>query len=479
MPGTVVVSEVIPSARRLITSLRDVGYSFTTAVADIVDNSIEAEATQIDIRVEFDGEDSWVRIADNGKGMTEEELLEAMRYGSEREYSEKNLGKFGLGLKTASLSQCRRLTVASRSNPGNMNLIAWRWDLEHIERENRWEVIRLNNAELEVEIAAPFRSGARTVVLWERLDRILGYKHPYGEPARKRLLTMCRELEEHLGVVFHLFLTGLEGSRVRMTVNDNEVQPWDPFVLSEPETRTLPRTEIRFEHDGIRGSIYFEPYILPRKDSFTSPDAFKQASGPNNWNQQQGFYIYRAGRLVQSGGWCRLRTLDEHTKLARVALRFLPVLDEAFKINVAKMHVQLPGPIKEEVKRLLEPVIKVAQETYRQTSPAPVGPGSIYQPVWNAGSSPRENRIMSPDRSTFDPPVKITAPVTPTLQHPQKEYQQIGHQTGGHKKSRDKYWTLDELYELLISFAESEESPVIESVFERLRNSLDTSRDER
>ena len=212
MPQTVEVDEVIPSARRLIKSLRDVGYNFTTAVADIVDNSIEAEATQIDIRVEFDGEDSWVRIADNGRGMTEEELLEAMRYGSEREYSEENLGKFGLGLKTASLSQCRRLTVASRNNSSSMNLVARCWDLEHIERENRWEVIRLNGTELEPGITEPLRGNAGTVVLWERLDRILGYKHPYGEPARKRLLTMCRELEEHLGMVFHRFLMGVEGS---------------------------------------------------------------------------------------------------------------------------------------------------------------------------------------------------------------------------------------------------------------------------
>ena len=125
-----------------------------------------------------------------------------------------------------------------------MNLVARCWDLEHIERENRWEVIRLNGTELEPGITEPLRGNAGTVVLWERLDRILGYKHPYGEPARKRLLTMCRELEEHLGMVFHRFLMGVEGSRVRMTVNDNEVQPWDPFALNEPETRVLPRTEI-------------------------------------------------------------------------------------------------------------------------------------------------------------------------------------------------------------------------------------------
>lgn len=471
MPQTVEVDEVIPSARRLIKSLRDVGYNFTTAVADIVDNSIEAEATQIDIRVEFDGEDSWVRIADNGRGMTEEELLEAMRYGSEREYSEENLGKFGLGLKTASLSQCRRLTVASRNNSSSMNLVARCWDLEHIERENRWEVIRLNGTELEPGITEPLSGNAGTVVLWERLDRILGYKHPYGEPARKRLLTMCRELEEHLGMVFHRFLMGVEGSRVRMTVNDNEVQPWDPFALNEPETRVLPRTEIQLEYAGIRGTILFEPYILPHKDDFTSPDAFKQASGPNNWNQQQGFYIYRAGRLVQSGGWCRLRTLDEHTKLARIALRFSPALDEAFKINVAKMHVQLPGQIKEEVKKLLEPTLKIAQETYRRTSSTP-RPGQVYRPLQNAGSLPREIRAVNSGRSTPGMPIKTTSSVIPVPQ-------QVEVQTGGSRTSGDRYWTLDELYEILISLAEPEEFPIIEGVFERLRSSLNTSRDER
>lgn len=94
--------EVIPSARRLVRSLRDMGYDFTTAVADLVDNSLEAEATVVTIDVEFEGDESWVRIIDNGHGMTEEELVEAMRYGSDREYDDQSLGKFGLGLKTAS-----------------------------------------------------------------------------------------------------------------------------------------------------------------------------------------------------------------------------------------------------------------------------------------------------------------------------------------------------------------------------------------
>ena len=108
--------EVIPGARRLIMSLRNMGYDFAQAVADVVDNSIEAGASLVAIDIEFDGDDSWVRIADNGKGMNAEQLREAMRYGAERNYDENDLGKFGLGLKTASMSQCQCLSVASRWN---------------------------------------------------------------------------------------------------------------------------------------------------------------------------------------------------------------------------------------------------------------------------------------------------------------------------------------------------------------------------
>src|SRR5687768_16355260 len=108
--------EVIPDARRHMRSLSDMGYDFAQAIADVVDNSIAAEATEVRIDIEFDGDESWVRIADNGAGMRPEVLKEAMRYGANREYDEDDLGKFGLGLKTASMSQCRRLTVASRWN---------------------------------------------------------------------------------------------------------------------------------------------------------------------------------------------------------------------------------------------------------------------------------------------------------------------------------------------------------------------------
>lgn len=364
--------EVIPGARRLIMSLRDMGYDFAQAVADVVDNSIEARATLVTIDIEFDGDNSWVRIADNGKGMTPEQLREAMRYGSERDYGDDDLGKFGLGLKTASMSQCQCLSVASRYNRDRANITAYSWDLDHIIKTNRWEILPIHDSDLGPAIRQPLKETTGTVVLWQRLDRILGYKHPYGEMARKQLSQMCREIEQHLSMVFHAFISGqVSRKRLRVFVNGNEVKSWDAFCQSEQKTKKLQPISFQVEHEGVHGEVLLQPFVLPHQLDFSSPEAFRLASGPNNWNQQQGFYIYRANRMIQSGGWSNLRAPDEHTKLARVAVSFSPVLDEAFKINVAKMRVQLPAKIRDAVKDAIVPVTRLAREVYdRKTRPS-------------------------------------------------------------------------------------------------------------
>jgi len=362
--------EMIPAAGRLMGSLRDMGYEFTTAVADLVDNSVEAGATKVSIDIEFEGENSWVRIADNGAGMTPSALREAMRYGSSRTYAENDLGKFGLGLKVASLSQCQRLTVASRTSPHRADITAYCWDLTHIEATNRWELLPVVRRSDGPPIHELLAESLGTVVLWQKLDRILGYQDPNGESARRRLNGMCRDVQGHLAMVFHRFLAGEAKGRRKLTilVNGYQLSPWDPFARDEQATRRLDTASIPVRHGDAQGQLILEPFILPHQSEFSTVDNFKRASGPANWNQQQGFYVYRSDRLIQSGGWCRIRTLDEHTKLARVALHFSPQLDEAFRVNVAKMRVQLPTAMRDLIMEVVSPVTKLANDVYRRTA---------------------------------------------------------------------------------------------------------------
>jgi len=397
--------EVVPSARRLIRSLRDLGYDFVQAVADIVDNSISAQATRVDVDVVFDGDDSWVRISDNGRGMNPEQLREAMRYGSKREYEDDDLGKFGLGLKTASMSQCQRLVVASRWNPDRADISAYAWDLDHITETDRWEILPVDRSTMPQGMRGLLQNQTGTVVFWQRLDRILGFKHPYGESARKYLSKMCRDLELHLSMVFHAFIAGEARTKsLSLTINGNPVLAWDPFCRHESKSIPYAPVKLAVAHEGHVGQVVFEPFVLPHQSDFSNQDEFRRASGPANWNQQQGFYIYRAGRLIQSGGWSNLRAPDEHTKLARIAVRFPPELDPAFGINVAKMRVQLPAVIRDDVRKLIQPVTKLARQVYDRKD----GNSKAQTTGSRAGSDERSPSRSNGDRQSEETAERLT-----------------------------------------------------------------------
>lgn len=175
---TVTAIKVLPSASRLVRSLRDLGYEFPQAVADVVDNSIAAGATRLAIDLRFEGPASWLRIVDTGHGMDGAAITEAMRYGSNQSYEDESLGKFGLGLKTASLSQCRSLSIASRTDPDRVRIEARRLDLDYVLKADRWEIFALDPRACDERLVEPLQKGPGTVVLWEALDRVLGYKIP-------------------------------------------------------------------------------------------------------------------------------------------------------------------------------------------------------------------------------------------------------------------------------------------------------------
>jgi hypothetical protein len=359
-------AQMIPSARRLMESLRDIGYDLDAAVADLVDNSIDADAARILIDIGQDLEGGWLRICDDGLGMTEGQLTEAMRYGSARDYDVTDLGHFGLGLKTASLSQGRRLTVASRSSTRGPVRIR-RWDLDHVARTDSWDLETLRVRDCPTMLTDPLAHGTGTVVLWEQLDRVLGARTPGGAAAASRLESAIRGVAQHLAMVFHRFLAGeAPGPPLEIKIGGRSLEPWDPFARGEPLTRTLPAQSVPFDHAGVTHSLPVQPYILPGQQHFSSPDAHELASGPRRWNRQQGIYVYRHHRLVQSGGWNRLRTLDEHSKLARVAIDIPPETDAAFRLNVSKMTVGLPDAVRPQLRALVAGVVSAAQDAYRR-----------------------------------------------------------------------------------------------------------------
>ena len=361
--------EVPPSAARLTWSLRDIGYDFQTAVADLVDNSIAAGATRVGVDLFFEPGNSYVLISDNGAGMTPGGLLEALRFGSRRGYRRNELGRFGLGLKTGSFSQCRRLTVVTRQSPDRDLSHVRTLDLDVIEQDDDWTVLANEKSDAIDRARGLLAEGPGTVVVWECLDRVLPERYAESGWGRRRLNTLARKTAEHLSIVFHRFLSGAPGlESITITVNDEKLRPWDPFATSEAATVQVAPEEFEIETPTGSSQVIFRGYVLPPRDKFSSPERFEALSGPLKWNRQQGLYIYRANRLVQHGGWNGIRAIDEHTKLARASIDFDTDLDEAFQINVAKMKVVLPPSLKTMVERPIHDLCMRADGAYRQSS---------------------------------------------------------------------------------------------------------------
>lgn len=384
---------VLPSARKLMDSLRDIGYDLPSAVADLVDNSIDAGAENVDVTFGGEGVGAWVRITDDGMGMSPSELDEAMRYGSERTYSSSALGHFGLGLKTGSLSQCRRLTVATRRRLKGRTAVR-RWDLDVVAERDSWDLESPPRAELPRHLLEPLQESTGTVVLWEHLDRILAFRNPDGAAARRALESMAAEVATHLGMVFHRFITGeWTGGEafVNIAVNGAPVTAWDPFAREERQTKVLRQQTIELSlEDGGAAKLRVSPFVLPAQNEFSSPEAHQLAAGPSRWNRQQGFYVYRRDRLIQSGGWNRIRTLDEHAKLARIAIDLPVGHEDLFGINVAKMSIVIPEAARPSLRTIASSVVQEAQRKYRDQldvvlpttsvasgrAPTALGPGS-------------------------------------------------------------------------------------------------------
>jgi hypothetical protein len=357
-----------PAAPAMLSSLRAIGYSFEAALADIVDNSVAAGATRVEVQFRTEP-DPYLAIIDNGDGIPAERMIDAMRHGGLGPgtiRAERDLGRFGLGLKTASLSQCRQLTVVS-IHAGVLS--AARWNLDEVERRNDW-VLNLLDAEEAAALPhgqALISAAKGTLVLWQNFDRALA-----GESSGARALgELVDRGREHLALAFHRFLNP-EGSAeaVAIAVNNTPIEAVDPFLSDHRSTRRLPPETLRV--DGA--AVTFAPFILPHISKLT-PDQVARAGGEEGLRRNQGFYVYRGRRLITSGTWFRLVRQEELTKLARVRVDIPNSLDHLWALDVKKSSAHPPEAVRAGLSRVVDRITDTSRQVYRfRGRRTPAGP---------------------------------------------------------------------------------------------------------
>jgi hypothetical protein len=349
--------EIIPDPISLLESMRAVGYTVETAIADIIDNSVSKEAKNIYVIWDPSNE-PYIAILDDGVGMTSEELTNAMRHGNtnpNKKRSEIDLGRFGLGMKTASLSQCRKLTVVSKKN--NV-LSALSWDLDLVAERRKW-IVRIPDLEEFSDLRVLdklIKNKSGTIVIWQKLDRLLaGSDKPLEE-----LTSKLSRLGDHLALVFHRFIKPDSSNIEHVTIklNGQNVPALDPFLKSKAFKQPLEKQTIKHP----LGNILVSPFILPPVNDL-SRDDIELAGGREGLRSSQGFYIYRNKRLLIWGTWFKLINKEEFYKLARVQVDIPNSFDELWSLDIKKSSVYPPTVIKSRLRDLLPNFVQKSKGT--------------------------------------------------------------------------------------------------------------------
>jgi hypothetical protein len=362
----------------MLEALRGLGYSTGAAIADIVDNSVAAGASLVHITFVWDGAASRVAILDDGCGMSDAELESAMTLGDKSPLDERDpadLGRFGMGLKTASFSQCRRLTVATVRDGARACL---RWDLDELARNPDAGWILFEGPAPGSEAFSEIGAAHGTLVLWESMDRIVTKAF-----SPDHFLDLADEVELHLAMVFHRLLAGPRPA-LQLRINGRLVEPWDPFMTGHP---AKPWESPVAKKATEAGAIAVQCHVLPHKDRLT-PDEFLRDGGPAGWSAQQGFYVYRNRRLLVAGGWLglgqgRAWNREEAYRLARIQLDIPNTADAAWKIDIRKSTARPPVALRSWLTKLAEDTRERARRVfaYRTTPQAPRG-GAPVELAW-------------------------------------------------------------------------------------------------
>jgi hypothetical protein len=414
-----------PDATRLIFGLRDTGYNVKTASADIIDNSIAADADQIsiDIILHDDGRKK-VYFGDNGKGMNAEGIHKAMRYGAAERENPESLGKFGLGLKTASSSACLKYTLISRdSNSQNLTKLAW--DLEHVAARDAWEMLNEPITADEQEMFSELCGETGTLLIWEKCDRILTKEYEPGSTNEKNAINrLISSITKHVSLVYHRFLDkqDVRERNIDIFIGGVAVEPWNPFYPSKAEQvlqEKFQNLEVELPDNSV-DIANMKAWILPHSRDMTDDEKVQARIS----NKAQGFYIYREGRLIQYGGWMGVfGVIEPHSSLLRIEFDFGHKLDDAFHIDVKKSRILFHPDLIEGLERILKPIYREAKNRYRRKNSQQVNSQVIDHSSSNKNIAGTENaekpKVTSVDQKTqsafisnnFGPKIKLRVPI--------------------------------------------------------------------
>lgn len=361
-----------PNPKSTINSYRSFGYNLSTAIADIVDNSISASASEIKIEYKWNGQNSFISVLDNGTGMNRDELVLAMTPGSkdpEEERNEKDLGRFGMGLKTASFSQCKRLTCLTKRQ--NYVPIKRCWDIDFINQEEEWQLLDYVSDNSFVDKINSQKSG--TLVLWEKLDRIVGKSETNNESVKNAFYQEMQTVRQHLGLVFHKFI---ESKRIKIFFQNEEIQAYNPFLLN-----LNPKPEMGLAEKF--GNVEITYFILPHMSEI-GKENYENSGGALGWFQGQGFYIYRGERLLVAGDWLGLEKKRDYSKLARIEVSFSNENDFNWNLDIKKSTAIPPIEIRRELSRIAKIAISKSAKIYnwRGQKTMSEASNSNFEPLW-------------------------------------------------------------------------------------------------
>lgn len=370
----------------MMEALRGLGYSTAAALADIVDNSVSAGAGEVRIDFAWAGAASRISVLDDGRGMDDAELESAMTLGDKSPLDDRapgDLGRFGMGLKTASFSQCRRLTVASLRERGTPCCLRWDLDAIAARPDEGWLLFEGPAADSE-PFLEPLSGRARgTLVLWEALDRVVTDGFTTDDFA-----DLIDGVEARLAMVFHRMLQGPRPS-LRLLLNGRPVEPWDPFMSGHAAKPWESPVAKQYASSGL---VEVACHVLPHRDLLT-PDEYEKAGGPEGWTTQQGFYVYRNQRLLLAGGWLglgqgRAWNREEAHRLARVRLDIPNTADADWKIDIRKSTARPPVSLRPWLTRLAEDTRDRARRVFAyRGSPGPGPGGAPVEQAWRVEHS--------------------------------------------------------------------------------------------